>query len=640
MSTPYGSWKSPITTDLIVSESIRLSQLILDDDDIYWVEMRPSEGGRNVIVRRTPDGQQTDMTPEGFNARTRVHEYGGGAFTVHRGTLFFSNFPDNQLYRQEPGKPPQALMLRPEQRFADITVDAVRQRLICVLEDHSNPEAEACNSLVSIDMNNGDMTVLASGMDFYASPALNGDGSHLAWICWNHPDMPWDNSELWTAAVNADGTLRDPKKIAGGTDESIFQPQWSPDGALYFVSDRTNWWNIYQWNHQTVRHILKREAEFGQPQWVFGMSTYGFDGTGNIVCIFFEDGRWQLARLEPGTATLTAVRTPFTHFENIRVAGNKTVFIAGADIMPNAIVQLDLRESQFQILRKSIDISFDSTFISRPEPIRFATGDGLTAHAYFYPPQNRDFDAPADELPPLIVKTHGGPTGSASSMLDLKIQFWTSRGFAVLDVNYGGSTGYGREYRQRLFDRWGIVDVADCISGAKYLIDQKFVDPDRVVIAGGSAGGYTTLCALTFHDFFRAGASYYGVSDLEALTKDTHKFESRYLDKLIGPYPERRDIYIERSPIHHAEKLSCPVILMQGLEDKIVAPEQSEKLMLALQQKGIPVAYLTFEGEQHGFRKAETIKRSLEGELYFYSKIFRFDLPDKLEPVVIYNFDE
>lgn len=636
----YGSWPSPISADLIVAESIKLSQIQLDGDDIYWVEQRPSEGGRNVIVKCTPDGRKTDITPQEFNARTRVHEYGGGAYCVHDGTVYFSNFADQRIYTQVPGSAPKALSADKPFRFADYLMDTAHKRLICVLEDHSQSGREPNNALVGITLDGGDVQTLAAGMDFYASPALSPDGQRLAWISWNHPNMPWDGSELWVAEVSPDGTLAKAARIAGGEGESIFQPQWSPDGTLYFVSDRSNWWNLHRWNGENAEPVLLREAEFGLPQWVFGMSTYGFTATNDIICTFFENGRWCFARIHPGDGTLRLIETPFCSFDTVRVGANTAVFIAGADVMSYAVVAFDLETNHIDILRRSAETPFESTFISRPEVFEFPTEGGLTAHAFFYAPQNRDVDPPDDERPPLIVKSHGGPTGSADTTLDLKIQFWTSRGFAVLDVNYGGSTGYGRAYRERLLGKWGIVDVDDCINGAKYLIAKDLVDADRVIIAGGSAGGYTTLCALTFRDFFKAGASYYGVSDLEALAKDTHKFESHYLDRLVGPYPERRDIYLERSPIHFTEKLSCPVIIMQGLEDKIVPPNQAEMMVNALKQKGLPVAYLTFAGEQHGFRKASTIKRSLEAELYFYSRIFHFDVADDIEPVEIFNLKD
>lgn len=633
---PYGSWKSPITTDLIVSETIRLNQIALDGQVVYWLETRPAESGRNVIVRRKPDGATTDVTPENFNARTRVHEYGGGAFAVKNDIVYFCNDRDQRIYSQSVQSSPKALTAEGEYRFADLAVDDRRNQLICVREGHTVSGAEAENCLVVIDLKDGKQTVLASGNDFYSSPAFSPDGSRLAWLTWNHPNMPWDGAELWLAELDDGAKIRSQEKVAGGTDESIFQPQWSPDGYLYFVSDRTGWWNLYKRAGSRIESVLQREAEFGVPQWVFGMSTYAF-ASDTLVCTFFEDGISKLAAINTQTGEVENVELPFTKIDQVRAVDNRAVLIAGSPVSADAIVALDLNTGQFEVLCRSADVAIDSTFFSRPETIDFPTEGGLTAHAYYYPPQNRDFTGPEDDRPPLIVKSHGGPTAATSTTLELKVQFWTSRGFAVLDVNYGGSTGYGRAYRSRLDRKWGIVDVADCVNAAKYIVEKGLVDNEHVAIAGGSAGGYTTLSALTFYDFFKAGASYYGICDLEALTKDTHKFESRYLDRLVGPYPERRDIYLERSPIHHTDKLSCPVILMQGLEDKIVLPNQAEMMRDALREKGLPVAHVPFQGEQHGFRKAESIKRALEAELYFYSKIFGFEPADNLPPVTIEN---
>jgi dipeptidyl aminopeptidase/acylaminoacyl peptidase len=458
--------------------------------------------------------------------------------------------------------------------------------------------------------------------------------------------MPWDGTELWVAPIQADGLLGEPRLVAGGVDESVFQPEWSPDGALYFVSDRTNWWNLYRWHppftkegagNGDIEPLFEMTAEFGLPQWVFGMSTYGFESANRIICTFTREGIWQLASLDLQTKQLEAILTPYTDISSLHAAKGRAVFIAGSATEPTAIVQMDLATQQIEVLRRSSQLEIDRGYLSAPQAIAFPTEDKLTSYAFFYPPQNKDHTAPTGEKPPLIVRTHGGPTASTSSAFNLKIQYWTSRGFAVVDVNYGGSTGYGRDYRQRLKDRWGIVDVDDCANAAKYLAEQGLVDGERLAIAGGSAGGYTTLAALTFRDVFKAGASYYGVSDLEILAKETHKFEARYLDGLIGPYPERQDLYKERSPIHFTDKLACPVIFFQGLEDKVVPPNQAEMMFEALKAKGLPVAYVAYEGEQHGFRRAENIKRTLDGEFYFYSRVFGFDLADAVEPVAIEN---
>ena len=638
-TAPYGSWKSPISSDLIVSAVVGLGQIVLDGDDTYWVEQRPTEGGRNVVVQRTSDGRTVDRTPAPFNARTRVHEYGGGACVVDNGSLYFSNFADQRVYRQQAEAEPQPLSPEENLRYTDGVLDRHRTRLICVREDHRQTDREAVNSLVGLDLASGDSRVLVSGQDFYSSPRLSPDGRRLAWLSWTHPNMPWDGTELWVGDVRADGSLGNTQRIAGGTDESIFQPEWSPDGGLYFVSDRTDWWNVYRFRDGQIEPMCDRAAEFGLPQWAFGMSTYGFATAERIICTYTQNGTWHLASLDTRTKQLEELTTPYTAISGLHVASDRVVFSAGSPTEAACIVQLDLASQQLTVLRRSGDIEIDAGYLSRPQALEFPTEHGRTAHALFYPPCNQDYSAPTDERPPLVVKSHGGPTAAAGSTLSLGIQYWTSRGIAVLDVNYGGSTGYGRAYRQRLNGQWGIVDVDDCVNGARYLVEHGRVDGQRLAITGGSAGGYTTLCALTFRDLFRAGASHYGICDLEVLARDTHKFESRYLDSLVGPYPEHRAIYQERSPIHFTDRLSCPLILFQGLEDKIVPPNQAELMAEALRKKGLPVAHVPFAGEQHGFRRAENIKRALDGELYFYSQIFGFDLAEPVEPHHLFGRD-
>ena len=636
---PYGSWRSPITSDLIVAESIGLGEIRLDGDDIYWTEMRPSEAGRNVVVRRTPDGRTTDVTPRPFNVRTLVHEYGGGAFTVSGGVVYFSNFADQRLYRQEPGGEPEPLTPESEMRYADGAIDRGRGRMVCVREDHTG-DGEAVNTIVNIDLDGmGVGAVLLSGNDFYSSPRLSPDGSRLAWLSWDHPHMPWDGNELWVAEIQADGTLGGTEFVAGRADEAIFQPEWSPDGVLYFVSDPSGWWNLYRWCDGHVEPLQEMEAEFGVAQWGLGMSTYGFASDKRIICSYNRDGTSHIADLNTETLELKTVPTPFTEItrSGMRVDAGRVAFGAGSPTMPESLMLHDLTTGATDVLRSWHEVDLDAGYLSRPQPIEFLTEDGRTAHAFFYPAKNKDYVAPAGERPPLLVMSHGGPTGAASTTLDLRVQYWTSRGFCVMDVNYGGSTGYGTEYRRRLNGLWGVVDVDDCVNGARYLAERADVDSQRMAIRGGSAGGYTTLSALTFRDVFRAGASSYGISDLEALARDTHKFESRYLDTLVGPYPERSDLYVERSPIHHTDRLSSPLILFQGLEDKVVPPSQSEMMRDALREKGLPVAYVPFEGEQHGFRRAKNIKRALDAELYFYSRVFGFELADPVEPVPIEN---
>ncbi|WP_421659074.1 S9 family peptidase [Leptothermofonsia sp. ETS-13] len=636
---PYGSWKSPITSDLIVAGTIGLGQVRLDGQDIYWNELRSTEAGRNVIVRFSSD-ELTDITPPPFNVRTRVHEYGGGSYLVHEGMVYFSNFADQRLYRHRAGEKPIPITPEKAWRYADGVIDIQRQRMICVREDHTGA-GEAVNTIVSLSLDGSEFeqTILVSGNDFYSSPRLSPDGSYLAWICWNHPNMPWDGTELWVGEVKADGSLGETWKVAGGLEESIVQPEWSPDGRLYFVSDRTNWWNLYRWQgKQTeIEPLCPMEAEFGYPHWIFGMSNYAFLSVERLVCTYSQGGISYLALLNTTTKQLESIETPYTDIDGIHAALGKVVFSAGSATEPTAICQLDLESQKIQVLRRSSNLEIDSGYLSVPQAIAFPTENGLTAYGIYYPPQNKDYVAPEGERPPLLVKSHGGPTAAASTSFNLRIQYWTSRGFAVLDVNYGGSTGYGREYRERLKGRWGIVDVDDCVNGAKYLAEKGEVDGNRLVIDGGSAGGYTTLAALTFRNTFKAGASFYGVSDLEALATDTHKFESRYLDSLIGSYPERKDLYVERSPIHFCDRLNCPVIFFQGNEDKIVPPNQAERMVNALRAKKVPVAYVLYEGEQHGFRKAENIKRTIDGEFYFYSKVFGFEIADEIEPVPIDN---
>ncbi len=645
---PYGSWKSPITSDLIVAGTVSLSEITFDGDDIYWLEGRPSEGGRNVVVRRAPDGNVSDLTPAPFNARTSVHEYGGGSFLPVDGKIYFSNFSDQRLYFQTTTQEPQPLTPPVDLRFADFVFDRARNRLICVREDHTMTGREAVNTIVAISLGNisesGSASkkftpgeVLVSGSDFYSSPRLSPDGKRLAWLQWSHPNLPWDGTELWVGEFGDDGLINQKEKVAGGADESIFQPEWSPEGSLHFISDRTNWWNLYRWDGKVIENLLPKDVEFGVPQWVFGLSTYAFVSENQLICTFNDEGRWFLAVLHTRTKELNLMNQPFTEIRYVRTTPTHAVFWAGWSTEPSAIVHLDLMTGIQTILRRSSNIQIDPEYISVPQAIEFPTEKGLKAYAFYYPPDNQDYAAPPGAKPPLLVKIHGGPTSAATPILVLGIQYWTSRGFAVVDVNYGGSTGYGREYRTRLNGQWGVVDVDDCVNAARHLVTLGWVDPDHLAIDGGSAGGYTTLCALTFHDVFKAGASYFGISDLKVMDEDTHKFESRYSHSLLGPLDTREKIYRERSPIHYIDRLTCPLILFQGLEDKIVLPNQAQMMFDAARKKGLPVAYVPFEGEQHGFRRAENIKRALDAELYFYGKVFGFELADPIEPVKIEN---
>ena len=644
-TAPYGSWSSPITSELIVASSIGLGEIALDGDAVYWLESRPQEGGRSVIVRRAPDGTTADVTPRVpsggqtlFNVRTRVHEYGGGAYLVSRGVVHFCNDTDQRLYRHEAGAAPVPITPEPARsrglRYADGVIDSPRQRMIWVREDHTRSTPEPENTLVEVTLDGSRaQRVLQAGRDFYAAPRLSPDRRRLAWLEWSHPNMPWTGCELWVAEVAADGSLASKRLVAGGDDESIFQPEWSPDGTLYFVSDRAQaslgerWWNLFRVRGDapgasaSVEPVYPLPAEFGRAQWQFRLSIYAFVSANQLICTYLQDGISRLSVVDLTSREARPIATEYEDISWLRASRDRIYFRGGSPTAPPAMVELDLVSGRAAILKLSTtqDVERYREYFSVPEPVTFDTDNARRAHGLFYAPRNADFTPPAGELPPLLVHCHGGPTSAASPTLSWGTQYWTSRGFAVLDVNYGGSTGYGREYRLRLQGNWGIVDVADCVNGARHLAATGRVNPQRWAISGASAGGYTTLAVLTFRKEFKTGASYYGVSDLEALVKDTHKYESRYLDGLIGPYPQRKDLYEARSPIHHAQQLSVPVAFFQGAEDRIVPPQQAEAMIQALRQRRIPFLYLLFDGEQHGFRRADNIKRALDAELYFYA---------------------
>lgn len=644
---PFGSWKSPVTADLIAGATIRLGQLAVLDGDVFWTEGRPQEQGRNVLVWCSADGRIADLTPAPLNVRSRAHEYGGGAFTLGRKAGFFVNDADQQVWRIRADEVPQPLTKDADMRHADAVIDAHRKRLICVREDHSavaevgQPPVQAVSTLVGIKLSNGATQVLVSGHDFFSNPCVSPDGRTLAWLSWDHPNMPWDGSTLWRAEVLADGEVGTPVHVAGGAQESIFQPSWSPQGELHFVSDRTGWWNLYRAQGDVIQAVRPMAAEFGVPQWVFNQSTYGFDARGRIVCSYLEGGRSKLAIIETTLDDgFEPIDTPFCAIRELRVGADFIVFIGAGETSAEAVVRLDLNTGAMRTLRPSSRAGIAPGYASIAQAIAFPTEGELTAHAFFYAPTNPAFTGPPDERPPLIVIGHGGPTGMTDAAFKWSIQFWTSRGFAVVDVNYGGSSGYGRGYRERLNGQWGVVDIDDLVNAARHLIARGDVNPQRIAIRGASAGGYTTLSALTFRDFFSCGASHYGIGDLEALVRDTHKFESRYLDSLIGPYPARQDLYHARSPVNFTEALASPMILFQGAEDKAVPPAQAQAMFDVVKAKGLPVALLMFEGEQHGFRRAENIRRALEAELYFYGRIFGFTPADVIEPVLIENLIE
>jgi dipeptidyl aminopeptidase/acylaminoacyl peptidase len=633
--SPYGSWRSPITPDLLVRGSSVPSELTLDGDEPYWLRLRPEEGGRYALLRRR-GGSIAEVLPSQFNVRNRVHEYGGGSYLVHENSVFFSNFADQRVYQQETGEAPVPIT-EEGTRYSDYVFDVGRKRLISVAEDHTVSGRLPTNSIASIGLEGSPSQTIVSGNDFYSSPRIDSTGSRLCWLTWNFPNMPWDGSELWIGEIASDGSVGERKLVAGGKTESIFQPEWSPDGTLYFISDRSGWWNVYRLVDDDAEAVHPTKADFGRAQWAFRISTYAFESGERIVCAYVQKGVWRIGLLDLESGRLEPVKLPYTEISHVRARPGCAYFLAGSPSEPTSVVELNVARGSYKTLYRPDVPRVAAGFTSTPRHITFRTTGGKKAHGFYYPPANKNYVAPRGERPPLIVVNHGGPTSAAVTALYFVFQAWTSRGIAVVDVNYGGSTGYGREYRRRLNGRWGIVDVDDCTNAAGYLVRKGKADKRRLAIRGGSAGGYTTLCALAFKRVFGAGASYFGVSDAEGLAKDTHKFESRYLDGLIGPYPERRDVYIERSPIHHVDSLSCPIIFFQGLEDVIVPPNQAETMVDSLRKRGIPVAYVPFEGEQHGFRKAESIRRSFEAELYFYSRVFGFRLADKIEPIKIEN---
>jgi dipeptidyl aminopeptidase/acylaminoacyl peptidase len=630
VAAPYGTWQSPITPEFLVHEAVGLSQVELDGDRVHWVESRPSEGGRQVVVRAESDGTTTELLPAGFSARTQVHEYGGRCYTVVDGVLVAANWEDQRLWRFAGAQRPVPLTADPPtpkaDRYADPSIIADGQWVVCVRERHAPPTGDkgerVDNDLVAVALDGeaAEPVVLTGGRDFYAAPQVSPDGQHLAWLCWDHPNMPWDDTELWRAplTIGPAGPMVGAAALVAGGQASIAQPRWSPDGVLHHVSDRSGWWNVYAGDQA----LFPVEAECNEPGWVFGTSTYGFAADGGLLVTWSGPGGTGLGRVVDGV--VHPIDAGYGAYTSLQVSGRSIVCVAGSATDAPAVVRIDVDSSRVEVLRRSRELTVDPGFLSRPERVRFPTGEDEEAWALVYLPASADYEGPEGTLPPLVVMSHGGPTAAASGVLNFGVQYWTSRGFAVADVDYRGSTGYGRAYRERLRGEWGVLDVEDCAGAARWLADQGRTDRSRAVIRGGSAGGFTTLAALAFTDVFAAGASHYGVADLELLARDTHKFESRYLDRLVGPWPVTAELYRARSPIHHLEGFTCPIILFQGLEDKVVPPAQAELIHRALRDRQVPVAYLPFEGEQHGFRRAETVVRVAEAELAFYGRVLGF----------------
>ena len=642
----HGSWTSPVTVDLLTGGAVTLSYVDLAEEGLYWLEGRPTEGGRSVLVFQPHGGKPVDAVPADFNVRTRVHEYGGGAYWRHKGTVFCSSFDDGRVYRLDrAGVPPRPITPEPPSlnahRYADGAVTPDGATIVCVRERHER--GEIINEIVSFPADgSGRPRVILGGRDFYASPRLDPEGRRLAWLNWDHPHMPFDATDLCVANFGSDGTVTGARRVAGGENESVLDPLWSPSGVLHFVSDQTGWWNLYAERGGQIDVLCPTAGEFAQAFWVFGLSQYTFLADGRIVCAVTRDAQEQLEILDPRGRTLARLELPYTTYSRspLRALGSQIACCAGAPTSPTAVVTFDADDPEPQTVRESFPVDLDARYFSIGEPIRFTGAAGETAHAFFYPPTNPDFEAPVDELPPLVVSIHGGPTGHATNALALDTQFFTSRGLAFVDVNYGGSTGYGRDYRQRLRGRWGEVDIGDAVGAVRFLADAGRVDPERVAIMGGSAGGYTTLLALALTDQFGAGISAYGVADLELLVKETeHKFESHYEQSLVRPYPDRAGLFRERSPINHVERITAPLLILQGLEDKVVPPEQAETIIGALRERGVPHAYLAFEGEGHGFRRADSQRRIYEAELSFLGQVFGFEPADDLQPLHVENLE-
>ena len=633
ITKPYGTWESLITSEMLVGGAVRLGEIVTDGDDVWWAESRPDEGGRTVIVRNGKD--QTDKKT---NVRTLVHEYGGSAWWVRNGTLVYSQYLDQRLYRRD--KSGDSIPLTPESetqqsyRYADGRITNNEDWYVCVREIHTSSDEEPSNEIVAVPLDGSQqIRVLVSGPDFVSSPRVSKEGDQIAWVQWNHPNMPWDDTQLCIASLEE--MVLSNQKVTKSKAESFFQPEWDDQGNLHVVSDRNNWWNLFRVDQSTneidLTSLTNIEAEIGLPQWVFGQSRYAFVGD-EIWFVYREAGIDKLAILS-SNGQFEQIKIDATEIESVRNYQDGIVATVSSWKAESSVMFINSEE--VRPLSKTRDLDIGESWFPVPETFTYQTSDSEKAHALFYSPTNPEYEIHENENPPLIVLAHGGPTGSARRQLQLSIAYWTSRGFGVADVDYRGSTGYGRLYRNSLRNSWGLADVEDCVAVAKHLVAQKKVDKNRLAIKGGSAGGFTVLAALTFHDTFTAGASRYGIADLAILAKDTHKFESRYLDRLVGKWPEDEEIYKQRSPIHHIEQLSTPMVILQGSEDPIVPPNQAHLMAKKLKENDIPHALIEFSDEGHGFRKAPNITKAIESELAFFAQIFNFEPFDDLPKICI-----
>ncbi len=640
---PYGSWVSPFPIERLTDGVVFVSEVRGAGGVRWWLEGRPEEQGRQVLVRRDPAGTITRLTPEGFNARTRVHEYGGAATLVSGDLVVVSEFTTGRLHRVS--APGELVPITPDKdwRFADMVHDVEHARLYAVRENHEPDAVEAngewVNDLVAIELATGEIEVIASGADFYAAPRLSPDGRTLVWLEWRHPNLPWDGTELKMAAVGHGGELGPATTVAGSAGDWISQPRWSPDGVLHFVAEPDGWMNLCRYRGGAVEAFAPMAVEFASPDWIFGNAEYAFLPDGGILAVGRSGGRDHMYRIDADGAW-TTIDLPYTEIGSISTDGDIAVLRAVSPFEPAVVVDVSASTCEITVLRRATPFIADRADVSAARHVEFPSTGARTAYANYYAPHSAQFRPPDGELPPLIVTSHGGPTAAAFSGWATGVQLFTSRGYAVLDVDYGGSTGYGRDFRKALNLEWGIVDVDDCVAGAEWLVAQGLADPARLAIRGGSASGFTTLAALAFRRTFSAGTTYFGIGDLRAFVKDTHKFESRYLEGLVGPWPETEQRYLDRSPSLHAEKIVAPVLVEQGAEARVVPPSEAERIVDALWERRVPHAYLLFPGEDHGFRGRDAIIRSFGAELSFYGQVFGFTPADEIEPIEIRFLDE